>query len=417
MRILGSVIAAAAVVGSLGAAGVHADTRQPGVVGVDNPDRISGRYIVVLDGTTTVGAAVQAAEEAYGASVPTVYRSALEGFAARMTAGEAASMARTEGVRFVQADARVHVAVQRRPTGINRANADASPTAGINGRDRRVRADVAVVDTGVDLNHPDLNVFRAGARNCFGRGVSAEDRNGHGSHVAGTIGAIDNRRGVVGVAPGARIWPVRVLGPGGSGTIAQALCGIDFVTANAGRIEVANLSLAAPGRDDGNCGRTNGDALHRAICASVAAGVTYVAAAGNSAQDAALFVPAAYDEVITVSALADFNGRPGGGAAATCARDADDTFAFFSNFGADVDLVAPGVCIRSTWRNGQFRTISGTSMATPHVAGAAALHLARHPAASPARVRAALRRTGTLRWNAADDPDGTQERLLDVTGF
>jgi subtilisin len=421
MRTLGSVAAAAALlVGqvALGATGVNAGQERPGVAGLANPDRIDGRYIVVLDDTAQVGAAVRSAQQAYGAAaVQTVYRSALPGFVARMTRDEAASMAGTPGVRFVQADVRVRATVQRMPTGVNRANADASPTARINGRDQRVGVDVAVVDTGVDLNNPELNVVRAGARNCVGQGVSADDRNGHGSHVAGTIGALDNRRGVVGVAPGARIWPVRVLGPDGSGSLAQALCGIDFVTANARRIEVANLSLAAVGQDDGNCGRTNQDALHMAICRSVAAGVTYVVAAGNAAQDAALFVPAAYDEVVTVSALADFNGRPGGGAPATCVRDVDDTFASFSNFGQDVDMVAPGVCIRSTWMNGQFRTISGTSMATPAVAGGAALYIARHPAAGPAQVRQALRTAGSATWNGADDPDAVREPLLDVSGF
>jgi subtilisin len=419
MRTLGPAAVAAATLLALGATGVHAEEDRPGITGMDDPGRVDGGYIVVLDDTARVGAAVQAAERTYGAaSVQAVYRSALHGFAARMTRDEAASMAGTPGVRFVQADVRVHAAVQQRPTGINRVNADASPTARINGRDQRVRVDVAVVDTGVDLNHPDLNVFRGGARNCVAPGRSAEDRNGHGSHVAGTIGAVDNRRGVVGVAPGARIWPVRVLGADGSGTLAQTLCGVDYVTAHAGRIDVANLSLAALGSDDGNCGRTNQDALHLAVCRSVAAGVTYVVAAGNSALDAELFVPAAYDEAITVSALADSNGRPGGGAATGCGtRDSDDSFAFFSNFGADVDLVAPGVCIRSTWMNGQLRTASGTSMASPHVAGGAALFIARHPAASPARVRQALRAAGTTRWNSADDPDGVQEPLLDVTGF
>ena len=128
-------------------------------------------------------------------------------------------------------------------------------------------------------------------------------------------------------------------------------------------------------------------------------------------------VPAAYDEVITVSALADLNGVPGGGAAPTCRTDVDDTFADFSNYGADVDIIAPGVCINSTWKGGGYNTISGTSMATPHVSGAAALYKANNPSASPAQVKSALQNAGTTDWNNVDDHDSTKERLLDASTF
>jgi subtilisin len=157
--------------------------------------------------------------------------------------------------------------------------------------------------------------------------------------------------------------------------------------------------------------------MHQAICRSVAAGVTYAVAAGNESDNAANHVPAAYDEVITVSALADFNGVPGGGAAPTCRADVDDTFADFSNFGADVDLIAPGVCILSTYRGGGLATISGTSMASPHVSGGAALYKATHPTASPAAVQSALRAAGTSNWNTATDRDATHEPLLNVATF
>ena len=157
--------------------------------------------------------------------------------------------------------------------------------------------------------------------------------------------------------------------------------------------------------------------MHKAICNSVAAGVTYVVAAGNSAVDASTFTPAAYDEVITVSALADFDGKPGGLGAATCRSDVDDTFASFSNYGADVDIIAPGVCIYSTWLLGGYNTISGTSMAAPHVAGAAALWKSTHPSATPAQVKAALLSAGTTNWNNSDDPDGIKEPLLNVSTF
>jgi subtilisin family serine protease len=314
-------------------------------------------------------------------------------------------------VLLVQRDQEVSVAAQTLPTGIDRIDAEQSATARINGVDERVNVDVAVIDTGIDLDHPDLNVYTAGAKNCS-TGSSADDGNGHGTHVAGTIAALDNAAGVVGVAPGARVWPVRVLNNSGSGSFSAIICGIDYVTAHASEIEVANMSLGGSGSDSA-CG-SNTDAMHEAICRSVAAGVTYVVAAGNSAANSSTFVPAAYDQVITVSALADFNGAPGGGAAATCRSDVDDTFADFSNYGADVDVIAPGVCILSTWKGAAYNTISGTSMASPHVAGAAALYKATHPTASPTTVKAALQAAGTSNWNTATDPDATHEPLLNV---
>jgi subtilisin len=247
-------------------------------------------------------------------------------------------------------------------------------------------------------------------------GNSLEDRNGHGTHVAGIAAAKDNSVGVVGVAPGARLWAVRVLNNSGKGSWSNVICGVDWVTANAGTIEVANLSLGGSGSEPAASGCSTGDPLHDAICRSVRAGVTYVAAAGNSSADAAGFVPAAFDEVITVSALADFDGQPGGGAAATCRPDTDDTLADFSNFGSDVDLIAPGVCISSTYR-GRYATLSGTSMASPHVTGAAALYKAGHPGASPAEVSSALQSAGNLDWSSVGDPDGIKEPLLNVAAL
>jgi subtilisin len=128
-------------------------------------------------------------------------------------------------------------------------------------------------------------------------------------------------------------------------------------------------------------------------------------------------VPASYPEVITVSALADFDGLPGGRARSTCRADEDDTLADFSNYGAGVDLMAPGVCITSTWKGGGYNTISGTSMASPHAAGAAALYLSGHPGASPAAVVGVLQPAGNLLWNAFGDKDGAKERLLNIGGL
>jgi len=379
-----------------------------------SPAGVAGDYIVILADGTNAGSVAAEHARSYGADVGHVYRHALRGYSAHLSATAAARIAADDRVAAVQSDGVVTIAAQTLPTGIDRIDAELSPTAAINGVDTRVNVDVAVIDTGVDLDHPDLNVYRQGAHNCS-TGNTADDGNGHGSHVAGTIGALDNSIGVVGVAPGARIWPVRVLNNAGSGSWADVICGIDYVTANASQIEVANMSLGGSGSDS-TCG-TNRDAMHEAICDSVAAGVTYAVAAGNSATNANGFVPATFAEVITVSALADFNGQPGGGGAPTCRSDVDDTLADFSNFGADVDLIAPGVCILSSWKGGGYSTISGTSMASPHVAGGAALYAATHPGASPATVKSALQAAGTTNWNNAGDPDGIKENLLNVATF
>ena len=370
------------------------------------------RYIVVFDD----GANATSVASGLGLETGHVYRNALDGFSTRMSPATAATVEALPVVDYVQKDARVEAFAQTTPTGIDRADADLSPTAAIGGNGGDVNVDVAVIDTGVQASHPDLKVTQNKNCSTFGLG-GADDQNGHGTHVAGTIGALDNQQGVVGMAPGARIWNVRVLNAAGIGFTSDIVCGIDYVTANAGSIEVANMSLGGGGSDDGNCGRTDGDSEHQAICEAVDAGVTFAVAAGNESQDSANSTPAAYDEVITVSALADFNGKPGGGAPPTCRTDVDDTFADFSNYGSDVDLIAPGVCILSTYMGSSYDTLSGTSMASPHVAGAAALYESTHPGSTPAQTKAALQSAGTLDWNDADDPDPIKERLLNVSGF
>jgi hypothetical protein len=178
------------------------------------------------------------------------------------------------------------------------------------------------------------------------------------------------------------------------------------------------MSVAKAGSDDNNCGFTNNDPLHQAICRVVAGGITVVAAAANDSHNAAKNIPASYNEVITVSALADTDGRPGGLGGDACfswgGYDKDDTFANFSNYGADVDIMAPGKCILSTIPGG-YATMSGTSMASPTVAGAVALYKESRPNATPAEVKEALRYLGNLNWKTSTDPDPIHEPLLDVS--
>jgi subtilisin len=214
---------------------------------------------------------------------------------------------------------------------------------------------------------------------------TGNDDNGHGTHVAGTAAALDNKIGVVGVAPGARLWAVKVLNRNGSGTMSDVIKGVDYVTANASFIEVANMSL----------GGGNSAALNAAIAKSAAKGVVYAVAAGNSNADAANTSPANSDHVLCVSAIVDTDGKCGGAGLGT-GYGADDTRASFSNFGSVVDIAAPGVNILSTYIGSTYVDgWSGTSMASPHVAGAAALYMATHekpadPTTWAASVRSAI---------------------------
>ena len=358
------------------------------------------RYIVVLKSSVSdPGAAAAKDAKAYGAQVGHVFRSALKGYSATIPSDHVAALRANDDVQYVTADGEVSTASQTVGTGVARINA-------MNKADKGAGVNVAVIDTGIDLSHPDLAANIVGGTNCSTGGkTSFGDGNGHGTHVAGIIAALDNAIGVVGVAPQAKIWSVRVLDDTGSGSMSNVICGIDFVDskspAKGGPITVANMSLGGGGSDDGNCGTSNHDALHKAVCAAVNDGVTFVVAAGNSGTDLSLpstFVPAAYDEAITVSALADADGRPCGRGGWT-SYGYDDTFAWFSSYAtsaADVKhlIAAPGVGIYSTYKGGGYATLSGTSMASPHVAGSAALYIAAHPGASPASVRDALKGLG-----------------------
>ena len=306
------------------------------------------------------------------------------------------------------------VPTQEVPTGISRIG---SPTSGNVG----TGIGVAVIDTGIDMSHPDLAANVVTNKNCTHRRKPANDDNGHGTHVAGTIAALDNDQGVIGVAPEAKLLAVKVLNRDGVGTWSQVICGIDWVASVADQynVKVANMSLSGPGISDNNCGLTNGDALHYAICQARDAGVTMVVAAGNEASDATYSVPASYDDaVITVSALADSDGLAGGLGDATY-YGADDTFASFSNYGFSVDIAAPGVDVLSTVPGGGYDgTYSGTSMAAPHVTGAAALYHWANPGADWFDALSALQSMAEPLGAGHADPSGLHsEGVLNVAGL
>ena len=196
-------------------------------------------------------------------------------------------------------DGVISLEAQTTPRGVRRVFAPRNPISRIDGIDQRVDADVAIVDTGIDKDHPDLNVV--GGVNCSTSNRAAwDDGNGHGTHVAGIVGALDNGTGVVGVAPGVRLWAVRILNSGGSGLVSWYVCGLDWITAQRDPadpsrplIEAVNMSVAKTGSDDHNCGLTNHDPMHQAVCRLVGSGVTVVAAAGNNHFNAARLVPPA----------------------------------------------------------------------------------------------------------------------------
>ena len=359
-------------------------------------ERIDGQFIVVFDESVDrPGAATAARERRHGFRAKHRYAHAVKGFAARLTAGQVRSLRNDPAVEAVVADRVVRAGAalatgDTAPTGVRRIEAATSTTA----RGAASGA-VAVIDTGIDLAHPDLRSHAVSGTNCIDPSRSAQDDEGHGTHVAGTIAAANDGTGVVGVAPGTKLYAVKVLDHNGSGSTSSVVCGIDWVTKNAASlgIRVANMSLGGTGAPVASCATTT-DPEHRAICTSSdpsGAGVVYVVAAGNSGWDFDYApqpdIPAAYPQVVTVSAMADSDGRPGG-SGARCDREYDDRYAKFSNFaatsgGAAHTIAGPGVCITSTRLGGGTTALSGTSMASPHLAGAVALCIGEGATAGP----------------------------------
>jgi subtilisin family serine protease len=330
----------------------------------------SQRYIVVLKDSVGHASAVAAGHRSrFRANVHHVYEHALKGYVATLTPSQAAALSSDARVAFVEADQPVTTLVTQTGAtwGLDRIDQRTLPLSGTftyNLTGAGVKA--YVIDTGIRFSHSQF-----GGRAITGfdavDGGSADDCNGHGTHVAGTIGG-----STYGVAKGVTLVGVRVLGCNGSGSTSGVIAGVNWVTGNhlAGQPAVANMSL----------GGGASSALDQAVQNSINDGVSYAVAAGNGnifgfQANACNYSPARVSAAMTISAT-----------------DSSDRKASWANYGNCVDWFAPGVSITSAWYNSNTatRTISGTSMATPHTAGVAALHLQGTPSASPAAVRTAL---------------------------
>ena len=314
-----------------------------------------------------------------------VFGTALKGFAASVPAARLAQLQADGNVKYVQLDGEVRALMgppgggngggpQEIPWGIARIGADTNANEGAG-------VHVYVIDSGIDSDHPDLPTVASGfaAERCRGRGCNFDwdDDNGHGTHVSGTIAALDNSTGVLGVASQVTLHAAKVLNNSGSGSFSGVTAGIDWAAAEVaarGEAAVANMSLGGGGSKTGTCtdsSFTGSDAMHEALCNAKNVGLITVVAAGNDGGNAANSTPAAYDDaVITVSATSSSDDWPSWSNYGTASAS------WTSNNSAPVAIAAPGVSVLSTWNDGGTNTISGTSMAAPHVAGAVALYLA-----------------------------------------
>lgn len=273
------------------------------------------------------------------------------------------------GVVRIDEDVIVSALGQTLPWGIDRIDAELVWPSSNNTADL---IKVGIVDTGISNKHPDLLANVKGGVNTINSKKGWNDDNGHGSHVAGTVAAVNNTAGVVGAAPAADLYAIKVLGANGSGYLSDVIEGIGWGVTNG--VQILNMSLGTA---------SNVQSLAEAVKAAKTAGVTLVVAAGNSG--GAVGYPAAYQEVIAVSAT-----------------DQNNVIASFSSRGPEVDLAAPGVSILSTYKGTLYATMSGTSMAAPHVTGAAALVMNTAVGASDVN--------GNGKW----DPDEVQKRLQDT---
>ncbi|MFC8237403.1 S8 family serine peptidase [Streptomyces sp. NPDC057284] len=388
-----SVIAGAALVLSTAAtfpataAGTAAEGR---IENAGAPGTISGSYIVTLDESAAEAGSAEGKALAgkYGAEIKKTYHAALNGYAVELSAAQAKKFAADPAVKSVVQNRTFTVSgTQPSPPswGLDRIDQKAPPLNGSYTYPDKAGEGVTayIIDTGVRITHSDFGGRASYGYDAIDNDNTAQDGYGHGTHVAGTVAG-----SAYGVAKKAKIVAVRVLDNSGSGTTAQVVAGIDWVTAHAVKPAVANMSLGG-GADS---------VLDAAVRSSIASGITYAVAAGNESTNASTKSPARVTEAITV-----------GSTTSTDARSS------FSNYGSVLDIFAPGSSITSAWNTSDSATstISGTSMATPHVAGAAALYLADHPSDTPAQVSAGL--VAAAATGVVTSPGtGSPNRLLNV---
>ncbi|MER5871775.1 S8 family peptidase [Streptomyces sp. NPDC002044] len=386
-----SAIAVAAL--ALGAAAAlpasAADSGAQGVIeNAGAAGSVPGSYIVTLKDSAARSTADsgKAVAKRYGAKIDRTYSAALNGYSVEVSEAQARKLAADPAVKSVVQNRTFTVdATQPNPPswGLDRIDQRALPlNQSYTYPDKAGEGVTAyIIDTGVRITHQDFGGRATYGYDAIDNDNTAQDGHGHGTHVAGTVGG-----GAYGVAKKARIVGVRVLNNQGSGTTAQVVAGIDWVTANAVKPAVANMSLGG-GADS---------ALDTAVRNSIASGITYAVAAGNETADASTKSPARVAEAITVGATTNTDAKAG-----------------YSNYGSILDIFAPGSSITSTWGTGDTatNTISGTSMASPHVAGAAALYLSLNPGSTPAQISAGLVAAATP--NVVTSPGtGSPNRLL-----